>query len=153
MGFVFQCKGPDGHKYFSPSYCDLRFCRICSHRRFSRLFAKHSQVVDFLATNPRKGFRLRQITLTSKNTGVVTHESIILFNAHVKKTLEVLLGDVDGWGAIAVLELGRNNTNLHAHILTWCPYIEQTQLARVWSKVSGHQVVWINESRVVGKRA
>jgi hypothetical protein len=59
----------------------------------------------------------------------------------------------NGWGAIAVLEVGFNNWNLHAHILAWCPYIERARLADVWKSVSGHQVVWINQADVPGRRA
>jgi hypothetical protein len=57
------------------------------------------------------------------------------------------------WGAIAVLEVGFNNTNLHAHILAWCPYIEQRLLAEVWRKISGHQVVWISNEENSGGAA
>jgi hypothetical protein len=151
--FVLRCVGKEEHEFFSPSYCDLRFCKICSKRQFARLYAKHSHVLQFLRRNPRRGFRLRQITLTSKNKGVLTHADIKTFNAHVKKTLMLLMDGATGWGAMAVLEIGFNNWNLHAHILVWCPYIEQARLARVWKEVSGHEVVWISLERVSGKKA
>jgi hypothetical protein len=151
-GFILRCNGADRHEFFSPSYCDLRFCAICSMRQFARLYAKHFPVLQFIARNPRKGFRLRQITLTSKNRGVLVHDDITTFNEAVKKTLDVLMKSVEGWGAMAVLEVGFNNWNLHVHILAWCPYIEQARLARVWREVSGHQVVWINEEKVSGRK-
>ena len=151
--FVLRCTGEESHEFFSPSYCDLRFCRICSKRQFARLYAKHSPVLHFIRRNPRAGFRLRQITLTSKNKGVLAHTDIKTFNAQVKEALSVLMDGVDGWGAMTVLEIGFNNWNLHAHILAWCPYIEQKRLAQVWKDVSGHEVVWISEERASGKRA
>jgi hypothetical protein len=151
--FILRCEGPEKHEFFSPSYCDLRFCQICSKRQFCRLYAKHAGVLEFVRKNPRRGFRLRLITLTSKNTGMLTHEDIKVFNGQVKKTLLLLLDGIEGWGAIAVLEVGFNNWNLHAHILAWCPYIEQKRLSAAWRSVSGHQVVWINEQRVSGRKA
>lgn len=153
MACILRCEGESRHEYFSPIYCDLRFCKICAKRQFCRLYAKHSVVLEFIRRNPRRGFRLRRITLTSKNTGTLTHDDIKAFNAQVKETLRMLLDGIEGWGAIAVLEVGFNNWNLHAHILAWCPYIEQARLARVWKKASGHQVVWISEDRVSGRKS
>ncbi|HEY4776021.1 MAG TPA: protein rep [Candidatus Acidoferrales bacterium] len=153
QAFVLRCQGDAHHEFFSPSYCDLRFCRFCSKRQFARLFAKHSSVLEFIRRNPRRAFRLRQITLTSRNTGILIHENIKIFNAAVKEALNLLMNGVKGWGAIAVLEIGFNNSNLHAHILAWCPYIEQSRLAKVWRQVSGHEVVWISEERVSGRKA
>ena len=153
MACILRCEGEKRHEFFSPIYCDLRFCKICAKRQFCRLYAKHSGVLEFIRRNPRRGFRLRQITLTSKNTGVLTYDDIKTFNAHVKETLRIVLEGIEGWGAIAVLEVGFNNWNLHAHILAWCPFIEQRKLGNVWRQVSGHQVVWINEERVPGRKA
>ena len=150
---VLRCQGSERHEFFSPSYCDLRFCKVCSKRQFARLFAKHSSVLEFIRRNPHRGFRLRQITLTSRNTGILLHRDIKTFNAAVKATLKILMQGVKGWGAIVVLEIGFNNWNLHAHILAWCPYVEQARLAEVWQSVSGHEVVWISEERVHGPKA
>lgn len=94
---MLRCKGPEPHEYYSPNYCDLRFCQICAKRQFCRLRAKHSPVLDFIALNPRRGFRLRKITLTSRNTGSLTHEQITTFNHHVKKTLLRLMEGAVGW--------------------------------------------------------
>ena len=60
---------------------------------------------------------------------------------------------VTGWGAIAVLEVGFNNWNLHAHILASCTFIEQKRLATAWREISGHQVVWISEEEGSGEGA
>jgi len=153
QAFLLRCKGNDRHEFFSPSYCDLRFCKICGKRQFARLFAKHFPVLEFIQKNPRRGFRLRKITLTSRNKGTLEHEDITDFIAAVKETLNILMEGVEGWGAIAVLEVAFNNWNLHAHILAWCPYIEQKHLAEVWRSVSGHKVVWISEERISGRKA
>src|ERR1700693_1346361 len=72
QAFILRCKGEEKHEFFSPCYCDLRFCAVCGPRQFARLFAKHAPVLDYLRRHPRKGFRLRQITLTSENAGVIT---------------------------------------------------------------------------------
>jgi hypothetical protein len=93
------------------------------------------------------------LTLTTANTGALVHANIETMYRNVKETLRVLFSKVKGWGGITVLEVGFNNWNLHAHILVWCPFVEQKQLARVWSSVSGNQVVWIKEERVSGRRA
>jgi hypothetical protein len=153
QAFILRCEGPERHEFFSPDYCDLRFCEICAMRQFCRLRAKHSPVLDFINQNPRPGFRLRSITLTSTNEHGLTHKQIITFNPQVKKTLLRLMKGVKGWGAIAVLEVGFNNWNLHAHILAWCPFIEQKELAAVWHQISGHQVVWISEAEGSGQAA
>jgi hypothetical protein len=58
-----------------------------------------------------------------------------------------------GWGAIWVDEVGFNNTNLHAHILIYCPYVAQKQLAVMWQEISGNEVIWINEAHVFGPKA
>ena len=71
----------------------------------------------------------------------------------IKKTLKALMDGVKGWGAIWCDEVGRENTNLHAHILFYGPYIPQTRLAEVWNEISGHQVVYIKESHKRGANA
>jgi hypothetical protein len=152
-GYRLVCEGPERHEFFSPLYCDLRFCRVCAPRRFARLFAKHAPVLEFIARNPRQNFRLREITLTSRNLGDLKADQIKQFNRCVKKTLKTLLKDIPGWGAIWVNEVGFNNTNLHAHVLAYCPYIEQAQLADTWREISGHQVVWINQAKILGSKA
>src|SRR5271169_1703914 len=58
-----------------------------------------------------------------------------------------------GWRALSVDEVGFNNLNLHAHILFYGPYIKQDDLKRMWQKVSGFQVVWIEEAEVDGHQA
>src|SRR5271156_6102448 len=35
--FILRCQGDLGHEFFSPNYCDLRFCSICAPRQFNRL--------------------------------------------------------------------------------------------------------------------
>jgi hypothetical protein len=152
-GYVLRCEGPDQHEFFSPLYCDLRFCPRCAPRRFARLFAKHSGTLDFIRRNPRRGYLLREITLTSVNTGELNSKQIKDFNLHVKKTLKILMKGIDDWGAIWVDEVGFNNTNLHAHILIYGPYIPQTKLAKLWCEVSGNQVAWIEQARVNGSKA
>ena len=152
-GFRLRCEGEEHHEFFSALYCDLRFCLRCAPRRFARLYAKHAGVLDFVRRSPRRSFLLREITLTSANTGVLASEQIKKFNKDVKKTLKLLMKGVEGWGALCVDEVGFNNTNLHVHILFYGPYIEQERLAAIWKKVSGHQVAWISKARVSGARA
>ena len=141
---IVVCTGPDQHEFKSPYYCDLRFCERCAKRGRARLFERHSPVLDYIKAHPKRGLGLRRITLTAKNVGVLTHDQITTFNRHVRDTITRVLGDSGAGGAIAVLEVGFNNTNLHAHILAWCPYVEQRLLSDVWREISGHQSVWIN---------
>ena len=74
-------------------------------------------------------------------------------NLAVKATLSKLMRKFRGWGAVWCDEVGFDNTNLHAHILFFGPYVDQRELARVWNEVSGHQVVWITEAHGGGSRA
>ena len=131
-GYRFRCQGKEGHEYFSAFHCDLRFCPFCARRRFAKLFAKHAPALEYVRRDTRPGFRLREITLTSSNTGQLAREGIREFNKHVKKTVQRLRGRMRGWGAIWVDEVGFSNTNLHAHVLFYGPYIEQERLAATW---------------------
>lgn len=153
QAFIYRCRGPERHEFFAPNYCDLRFCQICAGRQFCRLFKKHSAVLQYIKQNPRKGFRLRRITLTSANRYELDRGQIDDFNKQVKATLRLLMKGCKGWGAIVVLEVGFNNWNLHAHILAWCPYIEQKTLAEVWHRISGNQVVDIRAEKGSGEQA
>lgn len=152
-GFRLRCEGEEHHEFFSPLYCDLRFCPRCAPRRFARLYAKHLPALEYIRRHPIPGFRLREITLTTTNTGTLSSKQIKEFNKHVKKTLRLLMKGTKRWGAICVDEVGFNNTNLHAHILIYCPYIEQARMAAVWREVSGHQVAWIEQAHVFGPKA
>jgi hypothetical protein len=151
--YLYECKGPEKHNLFSPIYCDLRFCPRCAPRQFARLIKKYEPILTAVAAHKKRGFRLREITLTTRNTGSLTAAQIKKFNLDVKKTLKSLMEGVDGYGAIWCDEVGFNNTNLHAHLLLYGPYITQSQLAAVWKRVSGHEVVYISEARRSGGKA
>ena len=64
----------------------------------------------------------------------------------VKTTLKTSYARDKDWGAIWCDEVGFNNTNLHAHVLFYGPYIDQARLAEVWNEISGHQVVFIKKA-------
>jgi hypothetical protein len=152
-GMVVECKGPDKHKFVIPYCCDLRFCPFCAPRSFMRLTKKHSTALEYIRVHPRSDFRLREITLTSLNTGTITKQQVDNFNASVKKTLKTIMKGIEGWGALSVDELGFNNTNLHAHILYYGPFIRQAKLVEVWKQVSGFEVAWIELAEADGPRA
>ncbi|PWT79041.1 MAG: hypothetical protein C5B58_14380 [Acidobacteria bacterium] len=151
--YLYQCEGPDQHRLFSPIYCDLRFCPRCAPRQFARLLKKYEPIVRQVYSNQKPGFRLREITLTSANLGSLNSAQVRRFNQAAKTTLKKLMRKVRGWGAIWCDEVGFDNTNLHAHVLFYGPYIPQRVLAQVWNEVSGHQVVWINEASGNGSSA
>jgi hypothetical protein len=153
FGYVLTCEGHDTHKFFAATRCDFRFCPNCAPRMFRQLYEKYSPLLAHISAHSRKGFRLREITLTSVNTGTLTSQQIKKFNQDVKKTLKQLMRGVDGWGAIWSDEVGHNNLNLHAHVLFYGPYIEQRELAEVWHAVSGHRVVWIKKAAQNGSNA
>jgi hypothetical protein len=150
---VAECKGPLKHKFAIPYCCDLRFCPFCAPRSFMRLMKKHSPVLEHIRLCPRSDFRLREITLTSLNTGTIAKQEVDAFNGYVKKTLHTLMKGVKGWGAISVDEVGFNNTNLHAHILFYGPFIPQTRLVEVWKNISGFDIGWIELAETEGPRA
>jgi hypothetical protein len=152
-GRIYRCEGPEHHEYFVPEGCDLRFCPRCGARQFARLFNKHSPVLDWVQSHAKRGFALREITLTTENLGEIDHDQIIQFHAHVKETLKTLMKGVDGWGMLIVDEVGFNNTNLHAHILFYGPYVSQARIAEVSKKISGSQVVWITLAEGRGPEA
>jgi hypothetical protein len=153
FGYCLQCEGEKPHTFFSVLCCDLRFCPRCGARMFARLYEKYSPVLSYLKAHLRRSYLLRELTLTSRNTGVLTAEQIKKFNKDVKNTLKTLMRGEKGWGVIWCDEIGFNNQNLHAHVLFYGPYIEQRRLAEVWHEVSGHQVVWIKQARTHGRRA
>jgi ribosomal protein S27AE len=150
---LYQCKGEKPHDLFSPIYCDLRFCPRCGTRQFARLIKKYEPVLKAVSAYKKAGFRIREITLTTRNTGDLTSAQIKKFNRDIKKTLKSLMHGLKGWGAIWCDEVGCGNTNLHAHILFYGPFISQSRLAEVWNEISGHQVVYIAESRKHGGKA
>lgn len=149
----YECQGPDRHKLFSPSYCDLRFCPRCAPRQYARLIEKYTLALKFISKSPRRGFRVRELTLTSRNTGSLTSAQILKFNRDAKRALKVLMAGVRGWGALLCDEVGFNNTNLHAHILFFGPFITQERLAQVWEEVSGNSVVYITKTHASGSKA
>jgi hypothetical protein len=151
--YLYECKGAEKHNLFSPIYCDLRFCPRCAPRQFARLIEKYAPILKAVSAHKKRGFRLREITLTTRNTGSLTAAQIKKFNLDVKKTLKSLMSGADGWGAIWCDEVGFNNTNLHAHLLLYGPYLTQSRLAEVWNQVSGHEIVYISEARRSGGKA
>jgi hypothetical protein len=151
--YLYQCNGDGKHDLFSPIYCDLRFCPRCAPRQFARLLRKYEPVLKAVSAHKKAGFRIREITLTSRNTGNLTPAQIKKFNQDIKKTLKFLMRRVEGWGAIWCDEVGFENTNLHAHILLYGPYIPQPRLAEVWNEISGHEVVYITEAHRSGGQA
>jgi len=153
-GVRIQCKGPDSHQLFSPLYCDLRYCPRCGPRQFARLIEKHSPAIKAVSRKRKRGYTLREITFTSLNTGELSASQNKKFNQDVKNTLKKVLKGSDGcWGALWCDEVGFNNTNLHAHVLVYGPYIEQSVLAEAWKKTSGHTVVYIKKAHVNGPKA
>jgi Replication protein len=150
---LYECEGPEKHNLFSPIYCDLRFCPRCAPRQFARLIEKYAPILEAVYAHKKQGFRLREITLTTRNTGSLTAAQPKPFNLDVKKALKTLMVGVKGWGAIWCDEVGFNNTNLHAHILLYGPYVAQSHLAKVWNQVSGHEIVYISEARGSGAKA
>jgi len=150
---LYECKGEKTHSLFAPIYCDLRFCPRCAPRQFARLIAKYEPVVRAATAHPKKGYRLREITLTTRNTGVITPAQVKKFNQDVKKALKTIMRGVKGWGAIWCDEVGFENTNLHAHVLLFGPYVEQDRLAQVWNQISGHIHVYITQARRSGGKA
>lgn len=153
FGYCLACEGQEAHKFFAVHRCDFRFCPNCAPRMFLQLYEKYSPLLSQISAHVRQGFLLREITLTSANSGTLTSQQIKKFNQDVKKTLKQLMRGVEGWGAIWSDEVGHNNLNLHAHVLFYGPYIEQRKLADVWHAVSGHQVVWIKKAAQRGTRA
>ena len=153
FGCCLQCQGDGHHEFFSPLYCDLRFCPRCGPRQYARLVAKYVPVLTYVRTYPKRGYRLRELTLTSKNTGTLTSEQIRTFNEHVKKTLEKIMAGTKGWGAIWCDEVGFDNTNLHAHVLFYGPYVEQKYLGEVWRQISGFEVVYVRKAHARGSLA
>jgi len=74
-------------------------------------------VIKNISSQRKSGFRIREVTLTSRKTHIITTGQIKKFNLDIKKTFQSLLRGVEDWGATWCDELGRDNTNLHAHIL------------------------------------
>ena len=64
---LYECTGVEKHSLFSPIYCDLRFCPRCAPRQFARLIEKYEPILKTISANKKKGFRLREITLTARN--------------------------------------------------------------------------------------
>src|SRR6202035_5982732 len=77
---LYECNGDEKHDLFSPIYCDLRFCPRCAPRQFARLIEKYEPVLRAVSAHKKAGFRIREITLTTRNTGSLTSAQIKKFN-------------------------------------------------------------------------
>ena len=58
-----------------------------------------------------------------------------------------------GAGAIAIVELGASNNNLHLHALVYGPYISQRRLSESWFRITGDSYIVHIESIQSPKRA
>jgi hypothetical protein len=150
---LYECEGVEKHKLFSPIYCDLRYCPRCGGRQYARLIKKYEPILKKIMAKKRPGFRLRLITLTTRKTATLTTAQIKQFNQDVKATLKRLRRKASGWGAIWCDEVGFENTNLHAHILWYGPYIAQDDLAETWREISGNEIVDIRDAHKSGSKA
>jgi hypothetical protein len=90
--YLYECTGVEHHPLFSPIYCDLRFCPYCAPRQFARLIEKYTPILQAVTAQRKKGFRLREVTLTTRNTGALSAAQIKQFNLDVKQTLKYSCG-------------------------------------------------------------
>ncbi len=150
-GHVLVCT--DGHQVFIPARCDLRICLDCSWRLGGRLKTRYAPVLRELRKSRRSGYGLKFLTLTKRNLGRPdTHEAfgkeLKLFFKAVRKFINRTYRKKDGCGALAVLEVSTNFT-IHCHAVVYGPYVPQSQLSKLWLKITGDSPV-VDIRRVQG---
>lgn len=132
------------------STCGLRYCPTCAEQHSARLLARYAPVLTELALKSGSR-RLRKIMLSTPYS--LEDDST---GDHYKKLMSaipVMFDDLLGteWrdhsGLLVGAEIGENGYKLHFHLLAYCKFIDQKQLATAWNKATdGHaEVVWIAE--------
>lgn len=133
--------------------CDNRCCPDCAHRHSARFLARYMPVLEQLTANPRRGWKMRRITLT---TAISVHSPDVKMQRQslykqVRRTFERLLSERKNpvpfkeCGMLVSDEFGPKGLKLHFHILYYGPWLTKRVISDIWQAESGFPVVDIRK--------
>ena len=162
---VWACRC-DNQMFKTPISCNSRICEKCQRRYAAQLKKSMSDVLKPFFGKKRRGWFFSFLTLTVQKDrygdALPGREDIKRFHRESRDFLKLYYGKYAagftatgkvveiqtkkkrkwrGAGAIAVMELGARNNNLHLHALVYGPYIPQKKLSEAWCKITGDSYV------------
>jgi len=142
-------------------YCELRVCPECATRQSKKIQHRVMKLLRDLSL-PR-GWRARLITLTVKTDG--HYEEAIerigkalgnLWRSYLwrdqagrrrRDARKRQAGEKGASGAVAGIEFGPKNGNVHVHLVYVGPYLPHAEFSHVWRRLVGEGYVWISAVR------
>jgi hypothetical protein len=126
------------HEVSVPMRCESRLCPRCA--RIRGFVIKERLLKAILPINKGKTKKPMLLTLTLRNYGKLEKDRIRLLSKSMRKLINHFYPKSKGYGAIAVIEVGKNN-NLHVHALVYGPYIPHSSLSQKWLKLTGDSMI------------
>lgn len=152
LGIVAYCASceevsPDFYARYHPLSCMLRICPDCAKRLSGDTKDRLRPVIEHLFAHPKRGYRVRGITLT-RSVGLSNEAGDDLLET-IEMTMqlceEMILDDPNA-GVIVTSEAGENGGKFHTHIIASSKYIRQVDISKTWERITGgDSVVWIRE--------
>lgn len=161
--------------FYSRFYCKARLCDTCARIYGRQIYKKTMSLIKPFFSNRKKGYTLAMLTLsesTAKYRGrFPDQDETKVFNKNVSTFCRLFYGKYrgrfsrtgkvvedrkhyQGAGTISVNEFGRDNNNLHCHILLYGPWILHAELLAAWIKITGgDRGCYIEPIRNPGKAA
>jgi hypothetical protein len=155
-----------GEAFKTPISCNSRICSRCQSRYAAQLRQSMNDLLTPYFARARKGWFFSLLTLTVQKDRygdkLPDRADIKRFYSESSKFLKLFFGKYKsklspsgklvelrrkgkriyrGSGAIAIVELGSRNNNLHLHAFTYGPYIPQRKLSSTWNKITGDSYV------------
>lgn len=157
QSLALQCER-DYMRYFVRLFCHSRICERCARIYVRGLQKSVLPVIREVDSNRRRGYVLAQLTLTvtTKRFGddLPDREGIRRLYRESSEFLRRFYGKYAmrktrsgkwredrkryiGAGWLATIEIGKDNNNLHSHVLVYGPIRSQALLKEAWAKITG----------------
>ena len=134
---VVLCCVKCGNTKIVPVGCDLRICPVCAHDFAVKIAIQIKRF--WKAVQRKRGWTLKHITLPVKTDGDLQGAYDRGWRAWRRLWRKYL--KEDGAGAVAAVEFGPKNGNVHFHVLYYGPYIPQAHLSDWWLELTGDSMV------------
>lgn len=157
------CSEDITHSKAVPISCHRRYCPTCARRAAAALVDAYvPQVLAAVKANEQHGYRMREVTLTTK---------IDLYAPDVRDQVKAAIQQVNqffdlvggsklpekyrnrwsepsheyytGEGLLFGVEFGPNGNKLHFHCLWFGRYIDKYWMSQTWQAISGYSINWI----------
>lgn len=136
---------PGHHARYIPESCDLRICPSCAERHSRRAMIRYEVRLNLLTSLGVRGWGLKGLTLTMRRDA--DSDDRDLYDLLVKKAKKLLrhfwLRDDKRAGAIMTVEWGPKGGNIHAHIILYGRYVDQSEIKDYWFKETEMTSVYI----------